>query len=304
MTDATTIFDARNGVPPPPTGSGAIPAVCAPAASGAWLIDPAGWNPTPWEVMWLLAIALFFLAKVTSLPFRCNRLCVRDVLAYVFLWPGLNPRAFATRTDTPRRRDGSRHLILGCLNLTIGLAAIDVAACLTSSRILQAWSAMIGIVLALHHGLFQIFAAFWMARGRSIRPIMNVPVAARSVSEFWSRRWNTAFRDWMTNLVFLPASRQWGVGRAGFLVFLGSGLLHEIVISIPANGGYGLPTCYFTIQAAAVQVERRFITALPGWSQRIWTWLVLIVPLPLLFHRPFIDVVILPFVHTLTPGLP
>ena len=39
--------------------------------------------------------------------------------------------------------------------------------------------------------------------------------------------------------------------------FLFSGIVHELVISLPAQGGWGGPTVFFLLQAAAMFVETR-----------------------------------------------
>jgi hypothetical protein len=45
------------------------------------------------------------------------------------------------------------------------------------------------------------------------------------------------------------------VRAASLAVFLISGLLHELVITLPAGGGYGGLTWYFLIQGLLTQVE-------------------------------------------------
>jgi hypothetical protein len=58
--------------------------------------------------------------------------------------------------------------------------------------------------------------------------------------------------------------------------------MHELVISVPARGGYGGPTLYFATQGAAMLVERsrfgRRIGLGSGWQGRAFMMLVLIVP--------------------------
>ena len=87
------------------------------------------------------------------------------------------------------------------------------------------------------------------------------------------------------------------------LVFVISGLIHDLVISLPARGGYGLPTAYFLIQAAGVMIERT------PWAKRLgagrgfrgWVFTALIVAGPAfwLFHPAFVRNIALPMLHAI-----
>jgi D-alanyl-lipoteichoic acid acyltransferase DltB (MBOAT superfamily) len=167
------------------------------------------------------------------------------------------------------------------------------------ASLLAGWIGMIGIVLMLHFGAFHVLSCAWRWLGVDARPLMNRPLASVSVSEFWGRRWNTAFRDLMHRFLFRPL-RRW-VGARGAIVagFLISGLIHEAVISLPAGAGYGLPTLFFLLQAAAMLAERsrvgKQLGLAQGWRGHLFTIAVLIVPAACLFHPPFVMRVIVPF---------
>ena len=72
------------------------------------------------------------------------------------------------------------------------------------------WVGMVGIVLTLHFGLFHLLSCAWRSAGVEARPLMNDPLASQSVSEFWGRRWNTAFRDLAHRFLFRPLSARLG----------------------------------------------------------------------------------------------
>jgi hypothetical protein len=71
------------------------------------------------------------------------------------------------------------------------------------------------------------------------------------------------------------------------------------VISLPARGGYGLPTCYFVLQGLGVLFERSTPGKRLGLSSGIRGWLFAVfcagAPAYLLFHPWFVRGVILPF---------
>ena len=64
------------------------------------------------------------------------------------------------------------------------------------------------------------------------------------------------FRQLAHELVFQPLHKRLGAATAGLTVFVASGLIHDLVISLPARAGYGLPTIYFVVQGLGVVLER------------------------------------------------
>jgi Membrane bound O-acyl transferase family len=165
-------------------------------------------------------------------------------------------------------------------------------------QLARGWVGMVGIVFVLHFGLFHLLSCLWRSVGYDAPPIMNHPWAAISLSDFWGRRWNRAFRDLAHRFLFLPATRFVNPRLALLLGFLFSGLIHEAVITLPAGGGYGGPTAYFCLQGLGVAVEHsRFGKSLGlahGWRGRLFAALVLFGPLVLLFPPVFIDNIVLP----------
>jgi hypothetical protein len=104
-------------------------------------------------------------------------------------------------------------------------------------------------------------------------------------------------------LIFQPLYRNVGPGPAGFFVFVVSGLIHDLVISLPARGGYGLPTLYFLLQGAGVTVERSQFGKRLGLGQGVrgWCFMVVFLTVPVfgLFHPWFVLRVILPFMRAI-----
>ncbi|WP_390624122.1 hypothetical protein [Fodinicola feengrottensis] len=77
--------------------------------------------------------------------------------------------------------------------------------------------------------------------------------------------------------------------------FLLSGVLHELAISVPVNAWYGGPLAYFGLHAVLTTAESRLrIHRWPVALARLWTWLAILAPLPLLFHTPFREALVTP----------
>ena len=70
---------------------------------------------------------------------------------------------------------------------------------------------------------------------------------------------------------------------------------------MPVLAGFGLPLAYFALHGALMQVEGRLARAgrpidRVAWVGRAWTLAWLVVPLPILFHRPFLAGVAWPLI--------
>jgi len=155
-----------------------------------------------------------------------------------------------------------------------------------------------GVSLMLHFGLLNLSASFWRISGVDVQELFKAPYQAKSLKEFWGKRWNVAFSEMTSIIVYRPLKNQWGQSKALLAAFLLSGILHEIAISIPAQSGYGLPISYFIIHAALMIAEEKSAVVKKILRHKIachvWVAVWVIVPLPLLFHFGFMNRVIIP----------
>ena len=79
---------------------------------------------------------------------------------------------------------------------------------------------------------------------------------------------NTAFRDLTHRFLFRPLTEAVGPRLAIVSGFTFSGLVHDLVISVLAGGGYGWPTLYFIVQALATTwPRRRDSVAVSAWDE-------------------------------------
>ncbi len=265
------------------------------------------WAWPAWIFMWTLGIALGQFGKwlawrdaqaaMQATPARLN-------LVWFLLWPGLDGRAFFAReVSVPSPR--ASEWFAAAAKLALGVACIWLLApaLMPQNPVTAGWTAMIGIVLCLHFGFFHLLSLTWRSVGINAPPIMNRPLAATSLAEFWSERWNTAFSIPARRLLFNPLARRHGIVAAHIAVFLVSGALHELVISLPARSGYGLPTAYFVVQGAAVLFERsragRALGLARGWRGWLFMLVVTATPAFWLFHPPFIHNVVLPMLRAI-----
>jgi hypothetical protein len=280
-----------------------VPLLLLPIA--ALVLTPA--EAPRWVLMWGISFALFTGCKwLTWLTAKNTRASWGRHLGYLVAWPGLDAPTFLNSSAAAPPLScwllAAAKLLLGILLIWVVFPALP-----TDVEFLRGWVGMIGIVFVLHFGVFHLLSLFWQSLGVQAKPLMNWPILAHSVSDFWGQRWNTAFRDLTHRFLFRPLTGMLGGPTAILVGFFFSGVIHDLVISVPAEGGYGGPAAFFLIQAVALLLERsefgRRLGLGQGWRGWAFTLLVLLVPSGLLFHRPFLTVVIVPFVDWLVhPG--
>ena len=262
----------------------------------------AGPHLPAWAWMWASAVAIYLGCKwATFWPHRFDGSIERR-LGYLLAYGGMDAAAFFGAVVPPAPR--AREWLATAMKMAVGAAMVWLAPRLLvdHSAMLAGWAGMVGLTLLLHFGLFDLVALGWREHGVAAGPLMSRPVGSTSLADFWGRRWNSGFRDLAHALVFSPAARVLGATGATAVVFLVSGVVHDVVISVAARGGYGRPTLYFLLQLAGLLLERTrplrraFRRPLVG---RLFAILFVVAPLPLLFHGPFVRGVIIPFLHAI-----
>lgn len=233
---------------------------------------------------------LYAVIKLAAFVTAARRPAGRALAAYLS-WPGVDPAPF-TR---PGHRPGQGWALRGALVMAAGFAAGVALAAIAPrlSRDAVGWLGIAVLLTTVHLGLSDVLSG-WFGRRYPVRRLFADPLASRSLREFWSLRWNTAYVE-MNRFVFAPFARRWCGRHANTALFVLSGLLHEAAISLPVLRGFGGPTAYFLLHAAAVHLEPWIgLARRPRPVARLWTWCLVLAPLPLLFHAPFRDALVVP----------
>jgi alginate O-acetyltransferase complex protein AlgI len=241
-------------------------------------------------VIGALFLAMKALVSVEATIRDGTRLAPLRWAAFAMLWPGMRP-ALVARLQ--RGRSGAAALLrTGLAYVALGATLFLVARLTwrwTGSTVLSTVLLLSALSFLLHFGLFGVLAGLWRTAGADVGPLFRAPWRSASLGEFWSRRWNLAFSEMTSVAVYRPIAARRGRPAALAAAFLFSGVLHEIAISLPVRAGYGRPLLYFAIHGALTQVERA-----RGPFGRALTLLAVVLPLPLLFHRPFLQGVMWP----------
>ena len=251
------------------------------------------------KLLWA-TVGLLFLLKIGSLIRNWQQALAmpRGIgwILYLFMWPGMRPESFSRRKVL--QESVGRDFVEGFVFFVAG-ASIQLILFFfweTISEEIRLYLGLLSFLVLIHFGFLGLLYSLYRICGWPVEPLFRSPFLSTSLRDFWSKRWNLAFVD-MDKRIFLPLFPQ-GAGKAFavFGIFVVSGCLHEIGISYPADGGWGAPFLYFIIHGVLTMIE----PSIPGLNKftalrRLWTWVALLVPAPLLFHLPFLRSFVEPY---------
>lgn len=248
-------------------------------------------------IVYLLMVSMKIIVTVEAYSPE-NNLNILQWKGFSLGWFGMQPALFesfpsSTLPFIDLLLKGFSRIVIGFLLLYLSTLTAAYEKVFFPQLLLLA-----GLSLVLHFGILNLCAAGWRILGVRAPELFRSPYKSRSLKEFWGRRWNRAFSEMAALIAYRPLREKIGVRTAMVISFLLSGLLHEIAISLPVHAGYGLPMLYFIVHAFAMYLEERCgfvqrVIAHPVFSH-LWVMGLLILPLPLLFHRPFLEGVLIP----------
>jgi hypothetical protein len=249
--------------------------------------------------------AMKVIATTESYKGKSTMLTFIQWLVFAIGWAGMRAQPF--ETFGAAALPGARAMIkFGISRILAGVVLIALAHLLVrqtfnptiiyvtvSALLLAAFS------LILHFGILSISAGMWRLSGVHADYLFKRPATSVSLTEFWGKRWNVAFIEMTTIALLRPLRYKIGNPAAVLIVFVFSGLLHELALSVPVNKGFGLPLLYFLIQGILVLLEKRYASGTSHFLQnkiiaRLWVFFWLVVPVPLLFHAAFLQEVVWP----------
>lgn len=261
----------------------------------------------PWLRLAGATVGLLFSIKVGSwilLWMRereaLNSLSVPQLLVYGVVWPNVRPDNFnADGNEAPEAGNFLKGYVFGWFGVLLMLATVLLVPIVGLG--VASWLMIAALLSTIHFGVGTLMPFFLRWIRVPVPSLFNSPLRSQGVGDFWSRRWNLPFVEMNRLFVTRPLSGRLGIGVAAFLAFMVSGFLHEMAISYAAGAGWGLPFLYFVLQAGMYSVEQRYFPDREEWSwfRSAWTWLVVLAPLPLLFHGPFRQAYIYPIIDVL-----
>ncbi len=211
-----------------------------------------------------------------------EKLTLPRYCVFSFLWFGMDPGTFRIRkTGLTWKRD----VALGAILTSMGLLGCWFVWFMGWRQILVMF---VPLSVGFHFGVLRILKGALRLAGFPVRTLFPNPLEAKGIADFWGRRWNVGYSQMMQRLVGRPVEGRFGKSAGVMVVFIASGLLHEIAITLPVRSGFGLPTLYFTLHGLMTLLEGKWKRPLG----KIPALLAVTVPLAWLFPHAFQNEVI------------
>jgi hypothetical protein len=145
--------------------------------------------------------------------------------------------------------------IIGITMALLAIRALSRLAPVRSSFALNHVVMLLTFVLAIE-SLSRALCGLERLAGFDTTPIIRNAYLSRTVSEFW-QRYNYRIHDWFYRNVFQATGGRRAPARSVLLVFLVSGLLHEVMFTLATSRLTGYQFAFFTIQGPAALASGR-----------------------------------------------
>ncbi len=145
--------------------------------------------------------------------------------------------------------------IVGSIMALLAVRALSGIALFRSSFALNHAVMLLTFVLAIE-SLARAVCGLERLAGFDTTPIVRNAYLSRSVSEFW-RRYNYRIHDWLYRNVFQATGGRRAPVRSMLLVFLVSGIFHEVMFALATSRLTGYQFAFFTIQGPAALASGR-----------------------------------------------
>lgn len=229
-------------------------------------------------------LCVVLLAGMKGLVYHAwgGRLSWRRYFIFSLLWFGMDPGTFRYRRAGLSWKSD---VMWGFLLMGVGTIGAWVVWMMEWRQILVMF---LPLSLGFHFGALRVLKGIHRLAGFPVRTLFPNLLKTTGVSDFWSRRWNVGYSQMMQRVIGRPVSRRWGRQGGVCAVFVVSGLLHEVAITLPVQAGWGLPSVYFLVHGGLTILEEKFHFQLG----RVVTLLLVMAPLAVLFPPAFQEEVI------------
>ena len=192
----------------------------------------------------LISVVLISLLKIVVYCNWKGHLSKTRFCIYFFLWFGMDPGTFS---KSRRTLSWKRDVWLGLMMMFIGTLLAWMVWIYEFSEIHLVF---IPMSLGFHFGALRALKGLHRSAGFPVRTLFPNLLRTTGVADFWRLRWNVNYSQMMQRLV----GRRFGF----FSVFVVSGLLHEVAITLPVGAGWGWPSFYFLSHGILAVAERQF----------------------------------------------
>lgn len=208
---------------------------------------------------------------------KTEKLTLPRYAIFSFLWFGMDPGTFRFKNPNLSWKND---IVIGSILTFNGLVGSWLVANLGWNHIVIMF---IPLSIGFHFGILRMLKGTLRYFGFPVRTLFPNPLETLGIGDFWSRRWNVGYSQMMQRLVGRPIEAIAGKSAGVMAVFICSGILHEIAITLPVMSGFGLPTLYFTFHGFLVLLEKKWNRPLG----KIPTLICVILPLGWLFPETF-----------------